>query len=83
MGLLSESEDIPPDELTVDDFDEFSTACFLGKTKERLYQAELALHINQQRFATEDYRSESPIVKEHVLRYLSVPDKPVTYKFEI
>ena len=36
---------------------------------------------NQERFDSQDYRSETPVIQESIYEYIEIPATPVQYKY--
>ena len=64
-------------------FDEAYQSCYLGRTLETEYRDYIIILTNQERFDSQDYRSETPVIQESIFEYIEILASPVQYKYLI
>ena len=79
MGLYEDAYDVEDYALDESHFDEAYHYCYLGRTEEYYYSDYIITLTNQERFDSQDYRSETPVIQESIVVLLAIPPTPVQF----
>ena len=70
MGRYEDADDVEDDDLDQSNFDEAYQSCYLGRTLEIENSDYIITLTNQERFDSQDYRSETPVIQESIYEYI-------------
>ena len=70
MGLHRDDFDVEDHDLDEYHFDDAYQSCYLGRTLENEYSDYIVTLTNQERFDSQNYRSETPVIQESIYEYI-------------